>query len=239
MTYNDQLDQDLEQASRQLGGIMGKQAKNLGKMAARKIAAKLLPVLVKFLAATWPVWLILIVVIFAIAAIYAIFPVSNPALGHDARQIFFSLDDTKANEEVKQYYKEIADKNNYRDAWLNTTYAETNTDILFAGKHEGIFTKEDIDRLLDSSIYKGIHYKDAERTLSDYYGLDKAHKIDFGTIHAANLVQILTFGELNTTDEFKEKVGEAFRPYLYYKDSARTYCSLVETDEGPEWVCHL
>ena len=238
MTYNDQIDQDIEQSSKQLGNFVGKQAKNLTKATTGKIAAKLLLAVAKFIAATWPFWLILAVVIFAIAAIYAIFPVSNPALGHDARQIFFSLDDTKANEEVKQYYKEIAAKNNYRDCWLNTTYAETNTDILFAGRHEGIYTKEDIDRLLDSSLYKGVHCKDTKRTLSDYYGLDKAHKIDFGTIHAANLVKILTFGELNTTDEFKEKVGEAFRPYLYYKESTRTYCSLVETEEGSEWVCH-
>lgn len=232
MTHSDQLDQNIEQASKRVGGVLGTAAKRIGK----KIAVKLLPILAKFFAATAPFWAILAVVIFTIAAIYSLFPTPTP--GQDRQQIFFSLDDTSENDKVKQQYVDIADKNNYRDAWLNTTYAETNTDIIFTGRHKGIYTKEDITNLLNSSSYKGTHGKDTERVLSDYYGIDKAHKIDFGTIHAANLVKILSHGELKTTDEFKEQVGEAFRPYLYYKESTRTYCSLHETEDGSEWVCH-
>ncbi|KUG05258.1 hypothetical protein ASZ90_017331 [hydrocarbon metagenome] len=238
MTNGDQLDQNIEQGSKQLANAVGNQAKKAGKKVGKKLAAKLLPILAKFFAATAPFWIILIIVLFTVAAIYSVFPGSPSTPGQDTQQIFFSLADSSENEKVKQYYIEIADKNNFRDAWLNTKFMETNTDILFAGKHEGIYTKEDIINLLDNSTYTGIHGKDAERVLSDYYGLDKAHKIDFGTIHAANLIKILTYGELNTTDEFKEQVGEAFRPYLYYKESTRTYCSLHETDEGPEWVCN-
>jgi len=234
MTNSDQMDKNIEQQGKQMGSALGKK---LGKAVAKQAKAKLLPLLLKFFAATAPFWVILIVVILVFGAVYATFPGNKLTSGQE-EQVFFSLKDSEENKKVKDLYIEIANKNNFRDSWLNTDYITTNTDVLFEGKHEGAYTKEEIINLLNNSTYTGTHGKDTERVLSDYYGIDKSHKIDFGIIHAANYIKVLVHGEAETTDEFKEQVGEVFRPYLYYKESSRTYCSLQETEEGPEWVCH-
>lgn len=229
MTDSDQLDQNIEQTSKTLG-------KKAGKTIGKKIATKLLPILAKFFAATAPIWVALMIIVLVIVFIYSAFPGGQTKAG-EAKQVFFSLTDAEKNDEVKEYYKEIAEKNNFRDMWLDTSYDQTNTDKLFGlSDLETIYSKEDIISVLDNSSYSGTHGKDTTRVLRDYYNRDDRFKIDFGTIHAASLVYILSFGKMETTDEFKEQAGVAFRPYLYYKESTVTTCSYSAKDD--EWSCN-
>jgi len=84
----------------------------------------------------------------------------------------------------------------------------------------------------EEGLIKGTHYFDTDRELRDYYNNDEKFLLRFGHIHAASLFKMISARLDDTGNEFKEKTGEAFRPYLYYKTSTITRCCEVKGEDG-------
>jgi len=155
---------------------------------------------------------------------------------------------TEEDTQLKALYIEIADKNNIRDKWLNTSYSATTSDKLieklknyYPGIEKEYYSRNDIKDLLSKAkqieetlniqLVPGTHYYHADRELRDYYNNDARYMNEFGLVHAATLLKMLNDHTSKTTTEFKELTGQMLRPYLYYKSSSITTCVTTE-EEG-------
>jgi len=168
-------------------------------------------------------------------------------------ELFIGPKHTEQDEELVNFYKDIAEKNNKRDKWLvpgekeNGSWCEEiNTDLIiekqFTEYNSKILTNKDINAIgTKQTINPGIqHYYSVEKLaqkqeipwpLQDYYGRDAEYLETFGQVHSGSVWHMLTFNEEHTTNEFKEFNGADFRPFLYYKSS---YIKVTFIPNDPE-----
>ncbi len=129
--------------------------------------------------------------------------------------LYTTTEHTTEDERLLELYEELADENNLKERWL------------VSGESS-----------MDSPWYpgEGKHYhsvfSNTGRELVDNAGKDKKFFETFGQIHAGNIFYIISHGLSETDDEYKAKVADEFKPYLYYKDSSITTCSLATDEDG-------
>lgn len=135
--------------------------------------------------------------------------------------LYTTTEHTIEDERLLELYEDLSEENNLKERWLVS--GESSIDNPWFPK-------------VTEETRGGEHYHSVfERTnreLIDHTGKDKKFFETFGQIHAGNIFYIISHSLSETDDKYKAKVADDFKPYLYYKESSITNCSLTTDEDG-------